>query len=111
MGGLVIDVVVALLDKVRPAFASLWGSNKWKPVQAKIDSSWLGGSWVFNCPTAEAAYTYEFGGQTYSAIDSKPFFIENSAKLRVVRHRAGQAATIRVNPVQPQESLLRQADQ
>ena len=46
-----------------------------------------------------------------SAIDSKPFFTENSAKLRVERYRAGEAATIRVNPIQPQKSVLRQADQ
>lgn len=111
MGGLVRDVVVAHLIKSALRLGRFWGSNKWKPVQAKIDSSWLGGGWVFNCPTAEVACTYKFGGQTYSAIDSQPFFIENSAKLRVARYRAGEAAIIRVNPVQPQESLLRQADQ
>jgi len=62
-----------------------WGSNKWPVIQAKVDSSWLDGGWIWNCPTAEVAYTYNFEGQTYSAIDSKPFLIETTVKERVER--------------------------
>jgi hypothetical protein len=57
------------------------------------------------------AYTYGFEGQTYSAIDSKPFLIEASVKERVEHYRAGKAVRVRVNPVHPQKSVLKQADQ
>ena len=111
MGGLVIDVVIAYLIKSALRFYRFWGSRNWKSVPAKIDSSRLDGSFVWNCYEADVAYTYKFEGQTFSAIDSKPYFIQNSAKLRVERYRAGETATIRVNPGQPQKSVLRQADQ
>jgi hypothetical protein len=111
LGGLVIDVVIAYLIKSTLRLYRFWGSSKWKSVPAKIDSSWLDGSFFWNCYEADVAYTYEFEGQTYSAIDSKPYFIQNSAKVRVECYRAGETATIRVNPAQPQESVLRQADQ
>jgi hypothetical protein len=72
----------------------LWGSSKWPVVQARVDSSWLEGSWVWNCPTAEVAYTYEFAGQTNSAIDSNPFFLTETAKRQVERFRRGEAAIV-----------------
>jgi len=53
----------------------------------------------------------EFEGQTYSAIDSKPYINKNSAEVRVECYRAGETATVRVNPAQPQDSVLSQADQ
>ena len=57
--------------------------------------------------TAEVAYTYDFEGQTYSSIDSKPLVIETTVKERVERYRAGEAVRVRVNPVQPQKSVLK----
>jgi hypothetical protein len=111
LGGLVLDVVIAYLIKSALRLRRLWGSSRWPAVQARVDSSWLGGSWVWNCPTAEIAYTYEFAGQTYSAIDSNPFFLTETAKRQVERFRRGEAAIVRVNPVQPTRSVLKQADQ
>ena len=111
MGGLILDVVLAYLIKSALRLRRAWGSSKWQRVQAKVDSSWLGGGWVWNCPTAEVAYTYEFAGQTYSAIDSSPFFLTETAKGQVERFRPGEAAIVRVNPVQPTRSVLKQADQ
>lgn len=75
LGGLVLDVVIAYLIKSALRLRRLWGSSRWPAVQARVDSSWLGGSWVWNCPTAEIAYTYEFAGQTYSAspFTQRPF--------------------------------------
>jgi len=68
------------------------------------------GGWVWNYLTAEVAYTYDFEGQTYRGIDSKPFLTETSVKERVEHYRAGGAVRVRVNPVQPQKSVLKQAD-
>ena len=91
--------------------ASPLGQQQWPVIQAKVDLSWIHGGWVWICPTAEVAYTYDFEGQTYSSIDSKPFVIETTVKERVERYRAGEAVRVRVNPVQPQKSVLKQVDQ
>lgn len=109
--GLILDVVIAYLVKSAMRLRRLWGSSKWPLVRAKVDSSWLDGGWVWNCPTAEVAYTYDFEGQTYSAIDSKPFLIENSVKERLGHYQAGETVRVRVNPVQPQRSVLKHDDQ
>ena len=111
MGGLVLDVWIAYLIKSVLRLRRLWGSSNWPVVRAKVDSSWLDGGWIWNCPTAEVAYTYDFEGQTYSAIDSKPFMIEASVLQRVGRYRRGEAVRVRVNPVHPQRSVLKRADQ
>jgi hypothetical protein len=58
-----------------------------------------------NCPTVEVAYSYEFGGQRYSAIDSNPFFL-GSAEEEAERLRAGEKVMVRVNPTWPQKSVL-----
>ena len=111
LGGLILDVIIAYLIKSALRSRRAWGSSKWQRVQAKVDSSRLGGGWVWNCPTAEVAYTYQFAGQTYSAIDSNPFFLTETAEGQVTRLRPGEVAIVRVNPVQPTRSVLRQADQ
>ena len=109
MSGLVVDVVIAYVIKSALRLRRLWGSSRWPAVHARVDSSSLGGGWVWNCPTAEIAYTYEFAGQTYSAIDSNPFFLTETAKGQVERFRRGEAAIVRVNPVQPTRSVLKQS--
>ena len=111
MGGLVLDVVIAYLIKSALRLRRAWGSSEWQRVRARVDSCWVGGGWVWNCPTAEVAYTYEFAGQTYKAIDSNPFFLTETAKGQAERFRPGEAAIVRVNPVQPTRSVLKQADQ
>jgi len=111
LGGLVIDIVIAFLIKSALRLRRAWGSSKWQRVKAKIDSSWLGGGWVWNCPTTEVAYTYEFAGQTYSAIDSNPFLSESSAHVELERFKAGEQAVVRVNPIEPKRSVIKWADQ
>lgn len=111
MGGLFIDVVIAFLIKSVLRVRRTWGSSRWQRVKGRIDSSSLEGGWVLNCPTTEVAYTYEFAGQTYSAIDCKPFLIESSAKVELEPFRPGEHAVVRVNPVEPQRSILNWHDQ
>ncbi len=80
-------------------------------MKARVDSSGLAGGWVWNCLTTEIAYTYGFAGQTYSVIDSNPFLSESSARVEVERFRPGDYAVVRVNPMQPQRSVLTWGDQ
>lgn len=109
--GLVIDVVIAYFIKLALRLRRAWGSGNWTLVKAKIDSAWVDGGWVWNCPTAEVAYTYVFDGQTYSWVDSKPFLSDTLAKEHVERFKPGETAIARVNPQQPQRSVLKRADQ
>ena len=111
MGGLVIDVLIAFLIKSALRLGRAWGSGKWQCVEAIVDSSHLAGGWVWNCPTTEVAYTYTFAGQTYSAIDCNPFLSESSANVELERFTPGKHAVVRVNPMQPQRSVIKWADQ
>ena len=111
MGGLVLDVLIAFLIKSTLRLRRAWGSGKWHRVEAKVNSSDLTGGWVWNCPTTEVTYTYKFSGQTYRATDSKPFLSENSAKAELELFKRGKHAVVRVNPRQPQRSVLKWADQ
>lgn len=111
MGGLVIDILIAFLIKSGLRLRRAWGSGKWQRVEAKVDSSYLAGGWVWNCPTTEVAYTYKFAGQMCIAIDRNPFLSENSAKVELERFKPGNHAVVRVNPMRPQMSVMMWADQ
>ena len=111
MAGLVIDVWIAFLVKLILRFWRAWGSGKWQLVQARIDSSHVGGGWVWNCPTAEIGYTYDIHGQTYSNIDTKPFLMDSSAKAYVGRFGRGEKPFVRVDSTRPERSVLRESDQ
>jgi hypothetical protein len=109
--GLIIDVLIAYIIKQVVRLHRTWGSSGWKRVEAKINSSVLGGGWVWNCPTVEIAYTYGFDGQTYRGLDRKPYFFDGPAEVRVTRFKPGETAIVRVNPQQPQTSVLVHDDQ
>lgn len=111
MGGLIIDVVIAYIIRLVVRFARTLRSGKWPTIEARIDSALVGGGWVWNCPTADIAYTYAFGGQTYSSIESIPYMFESVAKTTVDRFQAGEAVKVRVNPSDPQQSILKQSEQ
>jgi len=111
LGGLVIDILIAFLIKSALRLRRAWGSGKWQRVEAKVDSAHLVGGWVWNCPTTEVAYTYKFAGETYSAIDTNPFLSKSSAEVELERFRQGNRAVVRVNPLQPQRSVIKWVDQ
>jgi len=106
LGGLVLDVIIAYIIKTAVRWRRAWGNSKWERVQARVHSSRVGGGYVWNCPTAEVAYSYEFAGERYSAIDSNLFFLTASAEEAAERLRAGEKVIVRVNPALPQESVL-----
>ena len=111
MGGLVIDIFVAWLVKLLLRVRRSWGSNRWELIKATIDDSWLSGGRVWNCPTADVAYTYNVKNGTYTGIDSKPFLSQTFAEGHVERFKQGDTILVRVNPLDPRKSALRLADQ
>lgn len=111
MGGLIIDVLIAYLIKRIARFVRLWGSGNWTLVTANIISSSFNDNWVWNCPTVHITYTYQFNGQTYSGEDSKPFFFSRIGEIDAEQFKRGDKALVRVDPDQPQKSVLRRSDQ
>ena len=106
MGGLVIDVVIAYIIRLIVRVFRLWRGSRWQLANARINSSSVGGGWVWNCPTTEIAYTYDFGGQTYSGIDTTPFMSKSSAEDKAELFKGGETAKVRVNPSEPERSVL-----
>ena len=104
--GLIADVIIAYLIKLILRTIRRWQSRNWQLVMGRIDSSVVGGGWVLNCPTVELGCTYEFNGQTYSAIDRKPFLSDKLAMLDAESFKVGDMAKVRVNPAQPQQSFI-----
>jgi len=107
MGGLFLDVWIAYLIKLILRSLRGWGSSSWQLVKCKIESSLFDKSWAFNCPTVYITYAYDFEGQSYYGEDSKPFLNTSFAKERVERFRPGEMAMVKVNPRQPQKSILK----
>jgi hypothetical protein len=109
--GLIIDVLIAYLIKQIIRLRRLWGSGRLKLVTAKIETSIFDDEWVWNCPTVHVTYTYQFNGQSYFGEDSKPFFFTRMGEIDAEQFKPGETAVVRVNPQQPQRSVLRRADQ
>jgi hypothetical protein len=109
--GLIIDVLIAFIIKLLLRIKRGWGSGNWELVKAKIKSSSVGGGWVWNCPTTEIAYTYQFNGETYRILDTKPFLLDESAKAYVEYFKTGDTPLVRVKAEEPERSVLRKSDQ
>jgi hypothetical protein len=108
--GLIIDVLIAFIIKRLLRMKRGWGSGNWELVKAKIENSSVGGGWVWNCPTAEVVYAYQFNGQTYHTEDTKPFFSDQSAKAYVECFKADDMVLVRVKADEPERSILWKSD-
>lgn len=106
MGGLVIDVVIAYFIRAILRLTRVLRSSGWRMESAKIVSARVGGGWVWNCPTAEIAYIYRFEGEPYTGTDITPFLSESSAQDKAERFKRGETAQVRVNPADPERSVL-----
>ena len=111
MGGLVIDVLIAYMIKLIIRLGRVWRSRSWRPVTAKIVASRFEDNWVFNCPTVHIAYIYQIDGQTYNGTDSTPFLFSSNGRIDAECFKRGGTATVRVDPREPERSVLRRGDQ
>ncbi len=62
-------------------------------------------------PVAEITYAYTHEGEYYSGIHREPFILRGSAEEYVARFRAGGDVIVRVKPVEPEVSIVRDDDQ
>lgn len=109
--GLIADVLIAYVIKLIIRLGRLWQSRSWRSVTGKIVASRFEDEWVFNCPTVHIVYTYQVDGEPYSGTDSKPFFFSRLGEEDAERFKPGETAVVRVDPHEPQRSVLRRADQ
>jgi Protein of unknown function (DUF3592) len=111
LGGLIIDVLIAYVVRLVLRLARISRARRWTLVEAKITSAFVGGGWVWNCPTAEIAYEYDFDGQTYSSVETIPYMTDSVAQGTVERFKDGVVVKVRVNPSEPAQSVLKQSEQ
>ena len=109
--GLVIDVLIAYVIKLIIRLGRLSRSRSWRPVTAKIIASRFEDNWVWNCPTVHIVYTYQIDGEPYSGTDSKPFLFSSIGEIDAGCFKRGETATVRVDPREPERSVLRRGDQ
>jgi hypothetical protein len=86
-------------------------SSNWRLVTATIAGSQFRDNSVWNCPTLHIVYTYQIYGQIYGGEDSKTFFFSIFAERDAERFKRGETVVVRVDPYEPERSVLRRADQ
>jgi hypothetical protein len=109
--GLIIDVLIAYVIKLIVRLGRARGSSNWRLVTATIATSRFDDNWGWNCPTVHIAYTYQLDGETYSGQDSKPFLFSRLGEEGAECFKPGETAKVRVDPHEPERSVLRRADQ
>jgi hypothetical protein len=110
MGGWFVDVFVAYLFKAATRCLRLSGSAEWPTVNATVTASECPPK-VLGCSSAEVAYSYVLGGQSYTGLHEKPFISPNSAQEYVRRFTPGTSIIARVKPDMPATTVVRDADQ
>lgn len=86
-------------------FFKIRSSEAW-PVEMGTISSATCPSGVFGGPVAELGYTYIHKGEYYSGVYRKAFMLRDSAKDYVAQIVIGSQIAVRVNPTQPETSVV-----
>jgi hypothetical protein len=105
MLGWYIDVLLGYAVRSLIRLVRALQSEKW-PVENGTVSSATCPSAVYGGPVAEICYTYIHDGEYYSGIYKKPFVLRGSAQDYVNLIIVGGQMRVRVNPSQPEESVL-----
>ena len=105
MLGWYIDVLIGYAIRSLIRFVRTLQSDKW-PVEKGTISSTTCPLAVYGGPVAEITYTYIYHGEYYSGIHTKAFLLRDSAQDYVNRIVVGQQMPVRVNPAQPERSVI-----
>jgi hypothetical protein len=110
MGGLVIDYLIVYVVKASLRLMKFWGSRRWPSTVAvvKVADPLFGGR---SYPTAQITYTYKVGEQSFKGRNEKPFVSLKSAESYAAHFPPGSPIQIRLNPVNPIISVIRNNDQ
>jgi Protein of unknown function (DUF3592) len=103
--GWYLDVLIGYAIRTLIRFVRTLQSEKW-PVEKGTVSSAICPSAVYGGPVAEIGYTYIYNGEYYSGIHTKAFLLRESAQAYVSGVIVGGQMPVRVNPAQPERSVL-----
>jgi hypothetical protein len=108
MGGLICLVIYFF----RAARAWLNGirSEKWPTAEAIVTADAAPFSGALTASTVEIAYTYRFQGELYTGLHEEPSFGGVGSEFKK-RFAKGRRFLVRVNPAEPEVSIMRDRDQ
>lgn len=109
MGGWFLDVLAVYLFKVVVFWFRSRGSVSWPSVTATVTAAYYNPSGGLGCDTAEIAYSYRLGDESYTGMYERPF-LAGSAKDYVARFSVGNKLTVHVKPGNPDMSVVRDED-
>jgi hypothetical protein len=109
VGGLFLDIIVGYFFRAISNWWRALGSAKWPSTDAivtadPVKSSGYGGT------TVEVVYSYRYRDELYTGIHTEPCFGSDSEYMQN-RFPKGRSFVIRVNPSEPEVSVLRDDDQ
>ena len=110
MPGLVLDIIVEYLVRIGIRFIRACPVRVWPTKQAEIMSAGYrpGG---FGCAVADLSYKYSFSGKLYVGTNANPFMWTSSAKDYSGHYSRGDKVVVRVNPKNPESSVMLEQDQ
>jgi hypothetical protein len=105
MLGWYFDIVIGYLIRTVVRFFKMRRSGVW-PIERAVISSVTCPRFVYGGPYAELGYTYTCKGGYYAGIHRKPFMLRGSAENYVAQRQVGEEIAVRVNPTQPEASIV-----
>src|SRR3981189_3520566 len=108
--GWYIDILIGYLIRILIQMTRARGSSRWPLERAKVTGSNCDAA-VYGGPVAEVTYTYAQAGEYFSGTHREPFILRDSAEEYAARFPAGGDVIIRVQPGEPEVSIVREDDQ
>lgn len=105
MLGWYLDIVVGYVIRTILRFVKIRRSETWPVVAGTISSATCPVA-PYGGPVAEFGYTYIHNGEYYSGVHKTAFLLEDSAKDYVGRFVIGSQIGVRVNPANPERSIV-----
>jgi hypothetical protein len=105
MLGWYVDIVIGYLIRTVVRFFKMRRSETWA-IERAVISSVNCPRFVYGGPYAELGYTYTHNGEYYAGVHRKPFMLRSSAESYVAECQVGEEIAVRVNPTQPEASIV-----
>lgn len=107
MGGFFLDILFVYFFKTLQRIWRLRGSGAWSVAKATVRSVIKDVGY----PTVDVMYTYKADGETYANSEEGAFMFRDSAEEYQKRIVVGSEITIRINPEDSGQSVMRDDDQ
>jgi hypothetical protein len=108
MGGLIRLAIYFF--RVSRAWLNAIRSGKWPTAEAIVTADPAPFSEALTASTVEIPYTYRFQGELYTGLHEEPSFGGVGSEFKK-RFTIGRRFLVRVNPAEPEVSIVRDRDQ